>query len=109
MADFDDPHLVKVVKLDPACRQQQVNDGCFPAFEAVPTHAITLTIPALFGASVLSCVVPGERKAPAVRDALIGPISTSCPASILRTHPGAVLHLDAAAAALLPASIRGES
>src|SRR5690606_39241255 len=30
VADFNDPAWVKVVDLDHACRQQQVNDGCFP-------------------------------------------------------------------------------
>ena len=103
VADFADPALVKLVALDDACRRQQVHDGCFPALDAVPTHALTLTIPALLSAREISCVVPGGRKAQAVRDALLGPIAPSCPASILRTHPRAVLHLDEAAASLLPA------
>lgn len=101
VADFKDPQLVKIVELDASCRQQQVNDGCFPTIDDVPTHALTLTIPALFGAREVSCVVPGERKAAAVRDTLLGPISTACPASILRTHPKASLNLDTASAALL--------
>ena len=103
VADFVDPALVKLVALDDACRRQQVHDGCFPALDAVPTHALTLTIPSLLGAREISCVVPGGRKAKAVRAALLGPIAPSCPASILRTHPRAVLHLDEAAASLLPA------
>ncbi len=102
VADFSDPHLVKMVVLDPACRTQQVHDGCFSGIAAVPTHALTLTIPALTSAAGISCAVPGPRKARAVFDALHGPISTDCPASILRTHPGAILHIDAASAALLP-------
>ncbi len=102
VADFRDPHLIKIVELDLTCRQQQVNDGCFPTLDAVPTHALTLTIPALFGAREISCVVPGERKAQAVHDTLLGPVSTACPASILRTHASAVLHIDTASAALLP-------
>jgi glucosamine-6-phosphate deaminase len=101
VADFDDPQRVKIVELDNACRQQQVNDGCFPSFEAVPTHALTLTIPALVGAREVSCVVPGKRKAAAVRAALQGPISTECPASILRKHACALLHIDDDSAALL--------
>lgn len=101
VADFDDPHAVKVVELDAACRRQQVNDGCFPTFDAVPAHALTLTIPTLVGARQISCVVPGGRKAQAVRDTLLGPINTACPASILRRHPHAVLFIDDAAAALL--------
>jgi len=102
VADFDDARLVKVVELDHACRQQQVNDGCFPSLEVVPPHAITLTIPALVSTGEVSCVVPGTRKASAVRDSLLGPIGTSCPASILRRHVNAVIHLDMDSAALLP-------
>jgi 6-phosphogluconolactonase/glucosamine-6-phosphate isomerase/deaminase len=33
---------------------------------------------------------------------LLGPIDTACPASVLRGHPRAVLHIDQAAASLLP-------
>jgi glucosamine-6-phosphate deaminase len=101
VADFDDPELIKVVTLDNICRQQQVNDGCFAKLQDVPTHALTLTVPALFSARAISCVVPSQRKAQAVRDTLLGPIAKSCPASILRMHPNAVLHLDAAAASKL--------
>lgn len=93
-ADFDDPDLVKVVELDPASRQQQVNDGCFAVLDAVPTHALTLTIPSLMSGTRLSCVVPGPAKADAVRRALHGVITTACPASILRRHPNCTLYLD---------------
>ncbi len=102
VADFHDPVLVKLVALDDLCRQQQVNDGCFTSLEKVPTHALTLTVPALMAGREISCVVPGPRKATAVRATLLGPISADCPASILRTHPRATLHLDASAASRLP-------
>lgn len=101
VADFTDPHLVKVVELDHACRQQQVNDGCFPTLEAVPRHAFTLTVPVFRQARRLSIHVPGPRKAAAVRATLEGPIATACPASILRLHADATLYIDTAAAALL--------
>ncbi len=101
VADFLDPVLVKVVRLDAACRAQQLNDGCFDRVEDVPTHAYTLTVPALLKASFLSVVVPGPRKAEAVLNTLRGPISESCPASILRRHPGATLFLDREAARLV--------
>ena len=94
VADFDDPVLVKVVRLDHACRLQQVHDGCFTSLDQVPTHAFTLTIPALLSAAQLAVVVPGARKADAVHRTLGGPIETECPASVLRRHPGAVLYLD---------------
>lgn len=102
VAEFDDPALVKVVELEEACRQQQVNDGCFPNLAAVPRHAVTLTIPVFRQARRLCVQVPGRRKADAVAAALLLPVSTSCPASILRRHPAATLFLDAAAASQLP-------
>lgn len=101
VADFDDPKLVKVVELDETCRRQQLGEGWFPTLEDVPTHALSLTIPAIMRARVISCVVPDERKAKAVHDALYGEISTACPASILRRHEGAVLWLDRGSASLI--------
>jgi glucosamine-6-phosphate deaminase len=101
VADFLDPVLVKVVRLDAACRAQQVNDGCFDRPADVPTHAYTLTIPALLNAPVVSVVVPGARKASAVLSTLRGPISEACPATALRRHPGAKLYLDRDSARLV--------
>lgn len=101
VADFEDPQLVKIVELDHACRQQQVNDGCFPTLADVPRHAFTLTVPVFRRARRLSIHVPGPRKAAAIQATLEQPISTACPASILRLHPDATLYVDAAAAALL--------
>jgi glucosamine-6-phosphate deaminase len=94
VADFNDPLDVKIVDLDDVCRQQQVDDKCFPTFDDVPRQAITLTIPMLLRGRELFCVVPGRAKRNAVREALNGPITTSCPASILRTHPNCTLYLD---------------
>ena len=94
VANFEDPDLVKIVELDPACRQQQVNDGCFETLSQVPTHAYTLTIPALTRARYMFCLVPGARKAQAVYNTLKGEINESCPASILRTVYNSTLYLD---------------
>ncbi len=94
-ADFQDPAWVKVVRLAEESRRQQVGEGHFAALDEVPTHAITLTIPALLAAKRVLVVVPEERKAKAVRQALGGPLSTDCPASILRNCPHATLFLDA--------------
>ena len=101
VADFEDPHLVKVVELDRACREQQVADGCFTNFDAVPKHAFTLTVPVFRRATRLSIHVPGPRKAAAVKATLEDSITTACPASILRLHPAATLYIDSAAATLL--------
>lgn len=101
VADFEDPATIKVVELDAACRQQQVNDGCFPDFDSVPTHALSLTCPALMSAGTVVCAVPTKLKAAAVKAALEGPLETSCPASILRRHPNAQLFIDSDAASLI--------
>lgn len=101
VADFQDPCLAKVVALEERCRRQQVHDGCFERVELVPTHAITVTIPGLTGAGHMFCSVPGAAKAEAVRDMLNGTVSCRCPASILTTHPGAVLYLDQESAGYL--------
>jgi glucosamine-6-phosphate deaminase len=101
VADFDDPVLIKVVKLDAACRTQQLHDGCFDRMEDIPTHAYTLTIPALLKPSFVSVIVPGPRKAEAALATLRGPISELCPASALRRHAGAILYLDRESARLV--------
>lgn len=98
VADFDDPHWVKVVHLDEACRKQQFGEGWFPTLDDVPQEALSLTIPAIMKSKAISCVVPDERKATAVYHTLYGKISTTCPASVLRRHPDAVLFLDKASA-----------
>jgi glucosamine-6-phosphate deaminase len=102
VADFSDPRDVKVVELDAACRVQQVNEGHFAGLDAVPTQAVTVTIPALLRAAWVLAVVPEARKAGPVRDALTGPVATACPASALRTIGHATIHLDPDSARLLP-------
>ena len=100
-ADFADPAWVKVVALAERSRVQQVGEGHFDTLADVPTHAITLTIPALRSARQMICLAPERRKAVPVRDALEGPVSTTCPASILRETLHARLFLDTDSASLL--------
>lgn len=100
-ADFSDPLWVRTVELDQACRRQQVGEGWFPTVDDVPTHALSMTVPAIMACRSIISVVPDQRKAAAVRQTLLGPVDPACPASILRTHSDATLFLDAASAALL--------
>ena len=100
-ADFEDEKLVKSVKLDEVCRNQQVNDGCFAKLSDVPTHALTLTVPALMAGKELYCIVPAKTKAKAVLETLNGEITPACPASVLRTHKCATLYLDSDSSSLL--------
>ncbi|PKO21941.1 MAG: glucosamine-6-phosphate deaminase [Chloroflexi bacterium HGW-Chloroflexi-1] len=99
VADFDDPVWVKVIKLDEVSRRQQVGEGHFATLDETPTQALTLTVPALRAAKRMLCIVPERRKAAAVRKTLLGPISATCPASILRRTPQAGLFLDRESAA----------
>ena len=101
VADFNDSKKVKIVLLDEVCRQQQVNDGCFASIDYVPKSAITLTCPVFIEAPLLFCIVPASTKASAVKATVYGEVSETCPATILRRHPAAVLYLDADSAALL--------
>ena len=94
VADFNDPKQVKVVELEHRCRQQQVNDGCFEDINRVPTHALTVTIPAMCAATWMYCSVPAATKAEAVYRVIYGTVTTSCPATILRKHPRAFLFTD---------------
>lgn len=94
VADFHDRLMVKEVELDQACRQQQVNDGCFSSIDHVPTHAITLTVPALMKGKSLHCVVPGATKIDAVDNTIHREVREQYPSTILKTHPRAALYLD---------------
>jgi glucosamine-6-phosphate deaminase len=94
IANFQDPEIVKVVSLDQACRQQQVNDGCFKTLDEVPQQALTLTIPVLLQASFIYCMVPGKTKKQAVANTLNQPVSEVYPATILKKHQAAILFVD---------------
>lgn len=98
---FNDPVWVKVVALAEASRRQQVGEGHFGSLAEVPTHAITLTIPALLAPKRILCIVPEARKAEAVRACLTEPISEDHPGSILRQVGYARLYLDGESAGKL--------
>lgn len=99
-ADFNDPVWMKVVQLDEASRRQQVGEGHFASLDKVPTHALTLTIPALLSARKMLAIVPEARKATAVQRSLFGPIEQDCPGSVLRRNAHAHLFLDRESASL---------
>ncbi len=101
-ADFEseDPYLV--VELDEVCRRQQVGEGWFPNLEAVPTHAMSMSVRQILKAERIACIVPDERKAEAVLGSVEGPVTVDVPASILQEHGDCILFLDEAAASRLP-------
>ena len=101
VARLDDSEWVKAVRLDDACKMQQVKEGHFSSLETVPPYALTLTLPALMTARKVVCVAPEKRKAVPVKNMLQGPVNSLCPASILRRNPAAVLLIDTDSASLL--------
>jgi glucosamine-6-phosphate deaminase len=106
-ADFNaaDPYLV--VTLDEACRRQQLGEGWFPSLEAVPTRAISMTIPQIMRSGHILCIVPERRKAAALRASLEGAVTPDVPASILQRHPRCEMLADRESASLLnPPTLR---
>ena len=103
-ADFETEEPYLIVELDEACRRQQVGEGWFESIEAVPTHAISMSIQQILKARNVLCVVPDRRKATAVRDCLELAVSPLHPASILQQHPQTTIYLDTESAALLKSS-----
>lgn len=94
VADFNDPQVVKLVKLETKTRQQQVNGGYFADLAAVPSYAYTLTIPTICAAKQVFCLAGGSHKAEVVRQTLTKAIAPNFPATILRTLPQATLFCD---------------
>jgi glucosamine-6-phosphate deaminase len=105
-ADFETEEPFIVVELDEACRRQQVGEGWFPSLDAVPTRAISMSVRQVLKAEEILAIVPGPKKATAIQVCLEGPIASSAPASILRTHKNAAIYLDDDSAALLSRETR---
>ena len=92
--------LVHLVHL----KQQTIHDNArfFDHDESkVPTMAITTGLADIMRCRKIILIATGANKAQAVHDMVKGPVSTSCPASILQRHPDTVVFLDEAAASKL--------
>jgi glucosamine-6-phosphate deaminase len=77
------------------------NARFFGSVDDVPRHVLTQGLGTIGDARHLLLLATGEDKAAAVAAAVEGPLSASCPASVLQLHPHATVLLDAAAAAEL--------
>ncbi|MEO5820659.1 MAG: 6-phosphogluconolactonase, partial [Vicinamibacteraceae bacterium] len=64
-ADFETTEPYLVVALDEACRRQQVGEGWFPSLDAVPTHALSMSVRQILAAREILAMVPDQRKAAA--------------------------------------------
>lgn len=77
------------------------NARFFESPEQVPTHCVTQGLGTILDAKRLVLVAQGEGKAEAVAAAVEGPLSASCPASVLQWHEHATVIIDEAAASRL--------
>lgn len=100
-ADFVTEEPFIVVNLDETCRRQQVGEGWFPSLDTVPRRAISMSVRQVLKSKEILAVVPGPKKAQAIKACFDGPITADAPSSILRTHPNATIYLDRESAALL--------
>ena len=112
-ADFETEEPYIIVKLDEACRQQQVGEAWFANISQVPTEAISMSARQILKAKEILAVVPDKRKAEAIKACFEGEISPMAPASILRRHSNATVYLDPQSASLLgptlQAALKGHS
>lgn len=104
-ADFDTKEAYKVVELEERCKKQQMGEGWFATIDEVPAKAITMTVFQMMQSRVILSVVPGKRKAQAIRMTLETPeITNQIPATKLREHSAWSLYLDKDSASLVDAA-----
>lgn len=80
---------------------RKANARFFDSIEEVPAQAITMGVGSILKAKQILLIARGEEKAEIIREAFMGPITTSCPASLLQCHPNVVVLLDRAAGRLV--------
>ena len=83
--------------------EQTIHDNSvyFDKQEEVPRHVVTMGIATIMESRHCLLLANGAKKADAIRKMIEGPISASCPASILQMHPRVTIVLDEEAAYLL--------
>lgn len=77
------------------------NARFFDASTQVPRRVVTQGLATICRARRIVLVALGEHKAVAVARAVLGPVSSECPASVLQLHPDATILVDPAAASRL--------
>lgn len=80
---------------------RQDNARFFDDIDDVPRHVITQGLGTIATARHLVLIATGEHKAAAIAAAVEGPVSASCPASVLQLHPHVTVVVDESAASQL--------
>jgi glucosamine-6-phosphate deaminase len=89
--------LTRIKTLTEQTRQD--NARFFGSIDEVPRHVLTQGLGTILRARHLLLLATGAGKAEALAAAVEGPLSASCPASVLQLHPHVSVLADAAAAA----------
>ena len=97
--ETEDPYIV--VELDEACRKQQLSEGWFRSLDEVPRSAISMSIKQILKSKNIICSVPDQRKAMAVRNSTMQPVSNLFPATALQLHSSCTCFLDKESSSLL--------
>jgi glucosamine-6-phosphate deaminase len=101
---FNEPgsSLASTTRLKTLLEQtRQDNARFFDSVDEVPRHVLTQGLGTILRARHLILVAAGPAKAAAVAAAVEGPLSASCPGSVLQLHPHVTVLLDADAASAL--------
>ena len=101
---FNEPgsSLASLTRLKTLAEQtRQDNARFFGSVDEVPRHVLTQGLGTILRARHLLLLATGPGKAEALASATEGPLSASCPASVLQLHPHVSVLADAAAAARL--------
>ncbi|ASR46154.1 glucosamine-6-phosphate deaminase [Paenibacillus kribbensis] len=75
-------------------RTRTANARFFGHIDAVPKQAITMGVGTILKAKQIVLVAFGADKADIIKQALTGPVTTECPASLLQCHPNVLILLD---------------
>lgn len=92
---FDEPRMVRVAKVTEKTKKQLRRDPNFRPLTDMPDYGITVTVSALMKSKRMFVLVPYAEKAEIVRDFFAVGVTEDLPATIIKTHPGATLYLDA--------------
>jgi glucosamine-6-phosphate deaminase len=101
---FNEPgsSLASLTRIKTLTEQTRADNArFFTSVDEVPRHVLTQGLGTILRARHLLLVALGPAKAGAVATALEGPLSASCPASVLQLHPHATVLLDPGAASAL--------
>ena len=100
-ADFETQKPYIMVKLNDACKWQQVGEGWFATPEDVPDFAVSMSVHRILQSRVILSCMPYKVKADAVKNTLESDVTNMIPATILKPHPDWHIYLDNDSASLL--------